>query len=893
MLNFMTTMAWRETRAAWRHFLYFFLCIALGVGTLVGVGLFASNVERTVAKEARALMGGDVEVRLTRPIGDNGRAILQTLEQRGISVVHVSELVAMASRFGHTPSSTGSPLAGSTQIVELKAVESGYPLYGAFTAQPDLPLSQLIRPCTAQADAEAVCTDRYGALVQDSLLIKMDLQVGDRVKIGQATMTITGTVKHEPDRVANAFSLGPRVIVSQDALRSADLVKPGSRVRERYLLRLPSDMPPEPLVVSLREQLATDSARVSTFRDAQPQLRRFLEQLTRYLGLVGLTALFIGGIGVASTVHAFIKDKLKIIAVLKTLGADSRVVIQTYLFQTLVLGLVGSLAGVALGMSLQYAMPSILASLLPGDFLELSLRQGAISPEPIIKGLALGLTTTLLFTLWPLLRIRDIRPALIFRDELIHSIHEDAHPAGRFAWLRNMKDPIRWLTGVLIALGLAGLAMWQAQSMMIGLMFLGGLAAAVGLLTITAHTLVRILKMGFAPASLAVRHAMGNLIRPGNQATSIMVAIGIGVMVILTISLLERSLVRQIGESRPFNAPTFFFIDLQPDQQESFERLIQQRFPGNQPELTPLIRSRLHSVNGQVVSLNEEEDRERSEERRGEREKSWYFTREYVLTFLDRLPKDNVVTKGEWWAHSVDPTTALVSVEEDAARHLGVDLGSVIEFDIQGTVLPARVSNIRKVEWNNFSTNFYLILSPGALEGAPLTYVATVRVKPDEEVSLQQAVVDAFPNVTAINIGEVMTSFAGVLEHLSFAIRAIAVFCILAGSIVMAAALATTRYRRLYESVVLKALGATRLLIAGSFAVEYTLMGTVAGVTGILLASALSWGVLHFVFDLPWAFQPRILVGGLCFTVLLTVTVGFLSTFRILAKRPLEILRHD
>ena len=298
-------------------------------------------------------------------------------------------------------------------------------------------------------------------------------------------------------------------------------------------------------------------------------------------------------------------------------------------------------------------------------------------------------------------------------------------------------------------------------------------------------------------------------------------------------------------------------------------------------------------MNGQIVSLNEEEGRERSEERRGEREKSWYFTREYVLTFLDRLPKDNVVTKGEWWAHSVDPTTALVSVEEDAARHLGVDLGSVIEFDIQGTVLPARVSNIRKVEWNNFSTNFYLILSPGALEGAPLTYVATVRVKPDEEVSLQQAVVDAFPNVTAINIGEVMTSFAGVLEHLSFAIRAIAVFCILAGSIVMAAALATTRYRRLYESVVLKALGATRLLIAGSFAVEYTLMGTVAGVTGILLASALSWGVLHFVFDLPWAFQPRILVGGLCFTVLLTVTVGFLSTFRILAKRPLEILRHD
>jgi putative ABC transport system permease protein len=234
-----------------------------------------------------------------------------------------------------------------------------------------------------------------------------------------------------------------------------------------------------------------------------------------------------------------------------------------------------------------------------------------------------------------------------------------------------------------------------------------------------------------------------------------------------------------------------------------------------------------------------------------------------------------------------------VSVEEEAAKNMGLDVGSTVKFDIQGTIVSAEVSSIRKVEWNNFSTNFYMILSPGSLDGAPFTYVATVRVKPEEEVPLQQAVVAAFPNVTAINIGEVMDGFARILEHLSFAIRTVAIVCILAGAIVMAAALATSRYRRLYESVVFKALGATRHLIAGSFAVEYAIMGIVAGIIGIVLASALSWAVLHFFLDLTWTFQPEVLAIAFVLTIILTLLVGFLSTFRILGQRPLAILRHE
>ncbi|MBA2251568.1 MAG: FtsX-like permease family protein, partial [Nitrospirales bacterium] len=865
----MMTMAWRETRAAWRHFLYFFFCIALGVGTLVGVGLFAANVEGTVAREARGLMGGDLEIRLTRPISTKGHDILRSLESRAIDVIHVSELVAMASRHGRETSPSPPSYAVPTQLIELKAIEPSYPFYGTLNTAPPRPVSQLIahQAGACLATGRVAKTDCYGAIVQGSLLIKMGLQVGDELKIGQAVLTITGTLKHEPDRVASAFSLGPRVMISQDALRSADLVKPGSRVRERYLLRVPLEVQPDPLVTELRDRLADDSAHVSTFREAQPQLRRFLDQLTRYLGLVGLTALFVGGIGVASTVHAFVKDKLKTIAILKTLGADSGTVIRTYLVQALCLGLMGSLAGVTLGASLQHAIPSLLAGLLPIDLLDQSVSQGSLSAEPILRGVALGAATTLLFTLWPLLGIREIRPALIFRTEMVGAEQEGDRDQRRFTWLEHLRDPVRWVTVVLIGIGLSGLAMWQARSLSIGTMFIGALVAAVVLLTLAARMVIRGLRIAASPSSLTVRQAMRNLSRPGSQATSIMVAVGIGVMIIVTISLLERSLIRQIGESRPLNAPTFFFIDLQPDQKAAFERLMHQRFSHVTPELTPLVRSRLHAVNGQPVPINEDDERERRGQRNGEHGKSWYFTREYVLTFLDRLPKDNEVVKGAWWGHALNTQGALVSVEEDAARHLGIDPGSTIEFDIQGTVLPATVSSIRKVEWNNFSTNFYMILSPGSLEGAPFTFVATVRVSPAEEILLQQAVVEAFPNVTAINIGEVMDTFARVLEHLSAAIRAIAVFCMLAGGLVMAAALATTRYRRLYESVIFKALGATRPLIAGSFATEYAFMGAVAGLIGTVLASVLSWGVLYFVFDLPWTLQPGVLIGGLFLTM--------------------------
>lgn len=888
MNPFIFRMAWRETRGAWRHFLYFFACIAIGVGALVGVSLFGTNVDRAVTKEARGLLGGDLEIRLTHPLSLTGRAVLDSLGERSMAFTHVSELVAMAA---HTTS--GSSVTQSTQIIELKAVESSYPLYGAIRLEPPQSPDILLHPDARRCGGPSC----FGALVQESLLIRMGLLVGDQLKIGQAMFLITGIVQTEPDRMANAFSLGPRVMISQEGLRAAGLIKPGSRVRERYLVKIPPGKAVEPLLSELRSRLAADSVRVSSYRAAQPQLRQFLDQLSRYLGLIGLTALFIGGLGVGTSIHAFLRDKLRTIAILKAVGADSATVVSTYVVQAIFLGSVGSLAGILLGIGLQRALPSLMAGLFASDLLAqlgVSFELSWSSIGPLTKGGTLGLLSTLLFTLWPLLKIRDIHPGAIFRRDAEQATVEQETFPSRW-WVKwGLTDRLNVGTAGGIILGLCALSVWQAGSWSIGLLFLGALSLAIGVLFVCARMFVRGLAWAPVPRVLSVRYALGNLVRPGGQATGIMVAIGIGVMVIVTVSLVEQALLRQVQENRPTDAPTFFFIDIQPDQAKEFVLLVERQSDRPCPELTPLVRSRLRAIDGHVITAEERMEKdERRTEGREERGKQWYLTREYVLTFLEELPKDNQVVKGEWWRPGQAFSPPQVSVEEEAASHLGLAIGSIMEFDIQGATVSAEVSSIRKVEWGNFSTNFYMILSPGALDGAPFTYVATVRLSPSEEVPLQRAVVAAFPNVSAIHIGDVLDSFARVLDRLSLAIRAVALFCVLAGGLVMASSLAATRYRRLYESVILKALGATRGLVARAFAIEYVLLGAVAGLIGMALGTVLSWAVLRYVFDLPWSTHPRVLGIGLLLTMVLTLIVGFASTYRILGQRPLAVLRHE
>lgn len=842
MRRFVVGLAWRETCGAWRHFGYFLACVTLGVSALVGVGSFADSLERTVARSAKSLMGGDVEIRSTQPLPDDAGALAPSLPGGRPAVTRVRELVAMAQ---------AGP--GESQLVELKAVEPGYPLYGALVTDPPARLETLI--------------GGGRALVHDALLARLHLRVGDRLRIGDALLTIAGRIVTEPDRAVGVFSLGPRVMIASEDLDRTGLVRPGSRVRYRTLFRLPAGADP----VAFRDALAARlpaAQRASTYAQAQPGLRRFWEQLTMYLGLTGLVALMVGGIGVAVSVSAFVKEKLPSIAILKALGAGSRPLLAAYLLQTLLLGLGGSVAGAILGSLVQPLLAPALSRLLP---IQIEL---AFSLRAVLRGVAMGVGVTALYALWPLLAVRRVPPSMILRHEI------EPRLVGRRPWGATIP----------IAAGLAALALWQAGSWKIGALFAGGLAAALLLLAAGARGVIALARRVRWRAP-AWRQGAANLHRPGSHAGPVLISLGLAVMLVVSIALLDRSLRAELTDRGAGRAPAFFFIDIQADQAGPFAALVASHGASAPAELTPVVRSRLAAINGEPIAPRE----------RTERGDAWYLTREYVLTWAADPPGHNTLVAGRWWtpaeaARAADPARhgePLISVEEEIAKQLGVGLGGTLTFDILGVPITARVASLRHVDWRSLSSNFFVIFSPGALEGAPSTFIATVRARPEDEARLQSAVVAALPNVTAIPVREVLERVEAVLDQIALAVRLVAAFSVGSGLVVMAGALAITRRQRLYQSVILKALGATRGFVARVFAVEYALLGAAGGLAGSALAAVLAWAVLRWVFDVPWRWAPGTLAAGVVAATGLALAVGILGTRRLLKRRPLGVLRGE
>jgi putative ABC transport system permease protein len=832
--RFVFRLAWRETRGAWRHFGYFFACITLGVSALVGVGSFADSLERTVARSAKALMGGDVEIRSAQPLPEDAAPLIAELQSAGApaAATRVRELVAMAQ---------SGP--DQSHVVELKAVEPGYPFYGALVTEPAGPLESLI--------------GGGRALVHDSLLARLGLRVGDRFRVGDVELTIAGIIRKEPDRAIGVFSLGPRVLIAAEDLDRSGLIRPGSRVRHRTLFRLPESRDAQVFRDRLAEALPAGQ-RVTTYGQAQPGLRRFWDQLTMYLGLTGLVALMVGGIGVAVSVNAFVRQKLASIAILKALGAGWRPLLAAYVLQTALLGLGGSALGALLGSAVQPLLAPTLTRLLPIDLtLSFSLRA-------VLSGLAMGVGVTLLYALWPLLQIRHVRPNLILRA--------DIEPR-----LRGRRP---WATALPIAGGLAALALWQAGSWKIGALFAGGLAAALVLLALGARLVIALARR-VRWRSPAWRQGAANLHRPGSHAGPVLVSLGLAVMLIVSIALLDRSLRAQLVDRAPGHTPAFFFIDIQTDQAGPFARLVTAEGATAPAELIPVVRSRLAAVNGASIEAG------------ARREDAWYLTREYVLTWAAEPPGHNTVVAGRWWTAEEAAREPLISVEEEIAGRLGVGLGDTLTFDVQGVPVSARVTSLRHVDWRSLTSNFFVIFSPGALDGAPSTFIATVRAPAEQENRLQSAVVAAFPNVTAIPIREVLERVSAILDQIALAVRLVAAFSIGAGLIVMAGALAITRQQRLYQSVILKALGATRGFVSRVFAVEYALLGAAAGLAGSALAALLAWAVLRFALEVPWRWAPGTLLAGVATATALALLVGFLGTRRLLGRRPLGVLRSE
>lgn len=833
-LDFVLKHAWRETRGAGRHFAHLVACITLGVGALVAVASFASSLERTVGRSARALMGGDVEIRSSQPLSPAGQAVVAGMARDGVLVLPVLELVAM------------SAAGGRSQIVELKTVAAGYPFYGDLVTEPAAPLGTLV--------------GRGRALVHPALLQKLGAAVGDRLKIGEADFVISGVIRQEPDRSVGVFSLGPRVMIAPEDLPGTKLVRPGSRVRHRVLFRVPAGTSAETFKDALAARLPDTAARITTYAQAQPGVRRFWDQLTVYLGLTGLVALMVGGIGVATSVRAFVRGKLDTIAVLKCLGAGWRQVLAAYLLQTVLLGLGGSLLGAALGTAAELALVPALSPLLPFPL------EASVSLRSVLAGLAMGTGLTLLFALWPLLDIRRVPPALILRRDV------EARLPGRRPWL----------AGIPIAAGLAALAFWQAGSFKLGGLFVGGLAGALFLLGLTARLVIAGAKRLPRLRSMAWRQAVANVHRPGSHAGVVLVSLGVAVMLVVAVALLEQSLRAELADRGPERSPAFFFIDIQPDQVPPFTRLVTDT-AGHAPELTPVVRSRLATINGASIA----------DDPRQKREEIWYLSREYVLTWAAEPPAHNPVIAGRWWTAEEARAEPLISVEEEIAKNLGVAIGGTLGFDVQGVTVQARVVNLRRVNWQSFNTNFFVIFSQGALDGAPSTWIATARVAPSDEGPVQSAVTAAFPNVTAIPVREVLERIAAVLDQIALAIRLLAGVSIATGLIVTAGALGVSRHQRLYQSVILKTLGATRGFVARVFAAEYALLGVAAGLCGGILAAALAWGVGRWALDIGWAGSPLTIASGVASATLLALGVGFLGTFRLLGKKPLGVLRGE
>jgi len=837
-----------ESRGAWKRMAFFILCIAIGVAAVMTVKSFSNMVQSTIHGQAKGLLAADIAIKGSWEQGEKDLAYQKKILPKGTEFLFLKELHGMAQF-----KNPGSPKNSGSLITELKAIPlSGpqYPFYGLFKNNPDRPLQELLK--------------KNGAVVESSFLIKTGLNMGDEFSLGKTKLKITGIVVSEPDRISRAFSIGPRLFISRTSLDKADLIQPGSRIKHRTLIKIPDTIKLETALVLLERGLPDKTISIRTYKDMQSSLSSSIERMGQYLGALGVIALLMGGIGVAMIVRTFMAQKLDTVAIMNCLGASSNTLLKVYLFQALLMGLAGSLLGVTLGFSLTYLLPSKMEGLINYQLIP------TFYWLPALQSLLLGVAITLLFCLWPLLRAVKTRPLRLFR----RNFEEEELTSG------NRKD--RWFAGLTLSLGLVAIICWQAESLKRGLVFFLALGISIGLFSLASIFLLKILKALPQSGSIARRYGMSNLKRPNNQASSIITCLGMGIMLILTVRLVQMDMLTMLNKNTEMNPPNYFFIDIQRDQKDKFMQVLDQIAPESERSVTPLVRSRLHSIDEKLIANWEYKDKKREE---------WFINREFALTYIEGPPpKDNEIIEGKWW-NEEQAKNSEVSLEQDAAKRLGAGIGSKLTIDIQGIPVSAKVTSIRSVNWRNMRTNFYMIFSPGALASAPLTYVATVHVPDEKELRLQHAIVKALPNITALSTRDIVNTVESTVSKLTTLVDFMSGFAIAAGLFILSGSIASTKFRRLRESAVLKILGAQRKTVASILGFEYATLGVIAGLVGILLAQGFSWVVMKYMIKSAWHLQPGVLIWAFCFSVLLTVATGILSSLDVINNKPLKTIR--
>jgi putative ABC transport system permease protein len=840
-------IAWRETRASSGRFLFVILAVAAGVGSLTGVRGFSRAFHTMLQRDARTFMAADLTVRTfqlpTRPQLDD----MNSLAMRGIERTQVTETLTMAS-----PPNGSAPL-----LISVKAVDPAvYPFYGTVKFNPPMDLRTALQPDTVA--------------VSDGVLLRLGAHVGDTLRIGGQPFRISAEVTNEPDRMTGSLNVGPRVMISRAGLERTGLLIPGSRAAERFLFKVP----PAIQIGKVRDELrgVFREGLIADYTEAHPLIEQGLRQSTTFLSLVSLIALVIGALGVATAIQAHLQQKMDSIAVMKCLGAKSAQVLRIYVLQTAGLGLVGSLAGIALGSLVQMAFPLFLARYF----------QVSMAPHfdvvSALQGLAVGMLTVLLFTVPPLLGIRDIRPALIFRREMA------APPASLRVWWKRAAASLISAVVILAFVGL--IAAWLSENTRTGVWFAIALAAGLASLALVAWILLRGLRWfsRHLPrrAGPVVRQGIANLYRPGNHAGAAVMALGVGVMFTVTVWIVQRGLLQDIVRTAPPGMPNVYLLDVTAATRDAVYKLVSAQ-PGilGTPEMIGAVAATIQSIDGVPF----ERDNQKGVGRR--------YARTVTVSPAPVKPAFTQVVAGKWWTAGDHTEAPQLSVAESAAKLLNLHIGSTVVWTTPQKTFSSTVAAIHQSEAVRLTARIEFFLTPEALTGLPAIYYGGIRATATSVPAIQKAVYDRFPTITVVNMADVLDTIQSVVDQISLVVRFISAFSILAGAIILASSVAGTRFRRIREVVILKTLGATRRRIAQIFSIEFFVIGTVAGLMGGLLAGGFAWVVLNRLLNAQASPDTLPMLVSIAGTAMLAIATGWLASFRTLGQKPLEILRDE
>jgi putative ABC transport system permease protein len=829
------TIARRELRGGVRGLWIVLLCLALGVGVIAAVGTLRSAVDAGLAADGRSLLGGDLEV-------DGGS---QPLPQQLSAWLHAQG--ATTSDITQMRSMLVSP-SGARQLIELKAVDASWPLVGEATVDP----AQVLPAALGQHDGT------YGLLAEQVVLDRLGLHQGDTAKLGTATFRVAGTLTHEPDRVATASILGPRVLIAADALPSTGLISPGAMVR--YAIRL-TTADPARIVGGIRDKFPNRGWRIRDPSDAAPGVSRFIDQTALFLTLVGLTSLLVGGIGVANGVRAWLDARARTIATLRCLGASAGLVFTVCLIQVLALAAGGIVLGVAIGATLPLAGAGLLAPILPVPPVL------GLYPGPLALAALYGLLIALCFALWPLGRAARIPGGALFRDGLMP---EATRPSATLI-----------VVNAALALALVGLTVATATDRSFALYFCIGAGLTLALFRAGGAAVMRLAR--WAPASRfpSVRLGVGNLYRPGAPTPLLLLSAGLGLSTLAAVALIQGNMQHQIQEQLPSDAPSFFFIDIQNDQLPRFEAIVRAQ-PGVQDmHQVPSLRARIVAVKGvpaeQAVTTPET---------------AWALRGDRGLTYAATPPEGTKLVGGTWWPRDYDGPP-LVSFDAALAKGWHIGIGDIIRVNVLGRDIDLKIANFRDIAWQSLSINFFMVASPGLLAHAPHAHIATVRIADAGQGALLRAVTDALPNVTGIRVEDVLSAIAALLDQVAAALTATGALTQVAGTFVLVGAVAAGQRRRMREAVILRTLGATRAQIRSAWLTEFGLVGLVAGVIAAIVGSAASYGVTHYIMHTDWIFLPVTLIYTLAGALALMLLFGYAGTAAALRARPAPLLRNE